>query len=245
MSRLWLSLVAVCACGSSAPAPSSPLAIESIEPACPTAGGTISLTLSGGEARACDAGKIFAGAVELTNLGVVTTTPLKIAARLPPGRALVRGDEVRITCGAASAARRWLELCPVMAAASDAGQDATSADLSNACGAPVTAVIEAVDKYGQPFPRDPEGIYLVPINADDFAFDTGKTAHLSGHETMYTFSSDCYPRVTVRAPVLGGLGTQGLWIDKRCQFTVEIVDLGCQEARVARAQGTFRLVPPP
>jgi hypothetical protein len=100
-----------------------------------------------------------------------------------------------------------------------------------------------VDKEGRPFPRDADGVFLLPITADDFAFDTGNSRYVSGRDVTYTFSSDCFPRVTVRAPVLGGFSSQGLWLDKRCQFMVAILDLGCSEPRAAHAQGSLRVVP--
>jgi hypothetical protein len=120
-----------------------------------------------------------------------------------------------------------------------------SAEEGAACARSLEVVLEAVDKYGQPFPRDPEGLFLVPIDADDFAFDTGKSRYVSGRDVTYTFDSDCYPKVMVTAPVLGGFGTEGLWIDRRCRFAVEIADDGCAEARMGRAESALRIVPPP
>jgi hypothetical protein len=131
----------------------------------------------------------------------------------------------------------------------EGGRPEVAPDLSpeegQLCGRSIELVLEAVDRTGQAFPRDGEGVFLVPIDADDFAFDTGKSRNVSGREVVYTFDSDCYPKVAVRAPVLGGFNTHGFWIDKRCQFGVEVLDLGCPEERVARAQRILRFVPPP
>jgi hypothetical protein len=117
-------------------------------------------------------------------------------------------------------------------------------DGSLSCELAIEALIEVVDREGRPFPRDPGGTFLVPITADDFAFDAGGSWYVSTHDVLYTFSSDCFPRVTVHAPVFGGFGTQGFWIDKRCACMVEIVDRGCAEGREAHAQAAFRIVPP-
>jgi hypothetical protein len=140
--------------------------------------------------------------------------------------------------------------CRGACAAAGERQDAApdrdpAADAPAVCEHSIEAVIEAVDQRGQPFHLDAQGVFLVPLDADDFAFDAGKSRNVSALEVTYTFSSDCYPRVAVKAPVFGGFDTQGFAIDKRCQFMVEIQDLGCPEARQARADGSFRIVPPP
>ena len=245
-ARTWLALVGCLgACGSSPAEVAHPLHIDGVEPACPVAGATISLFLSGGHPEACETGRVFAGSRELTNLGLVTRAPWKLAARLPAGLALARGDELRVVCGSAAASTYWNNQCLPDAGPPDARAGDEPADAAPFCGEPIEAVIEAVDKAGRPFPADPAGVFLVPINADDFAFDTGKSRHVSTHDVLYTFSSDCFPRVTVRAPVLGGFSTQGFWLEKRCQFMVEIADLGCPGARQAQAQAAFRIVPAP
>jgi hypothetical protein len=245
--RRWLVAVAWCsqACGSGATSQGA-LVIQGIDPPCPTPGGIITLTIGGGETQTCDAGHIYVGDLELMNLGVAQVSPLTLTARLPEGFVLPEGAEIRVVCGSASGSIHWYGVCSPGGGRPDAAQDAVSPDVASFCGQAIDAVIEAVDQNGRAFPRDADGVFLVPIDADDFAFDTGKSHNVSTHDVTYNFASDCYgTQVSVKAPVLGGFSARGFWLDKRCQFMVEIVDLGCPEGRVGRAQGSFKIVPAP
>lgn len=135
---------------------------------------------------------------------------------------------------------------PHLDALTDAGADAHEHKSDVApygCEQPIQAVIEAVDREGRPFSRDSDGVFLVPITAQDFAFDTGNSRNVSGRDVTYTFSSDCFPTVTVRAPVLGGFSAHEYGLEKTCQFMVAILDLGRPHAPTARAQGSLRVVP--
>jgi hypothetical protein len=247
MLRAYLAVVAALAgaCSSSSSSPRG-LSIVTIAPPCPAAGGLINLTLAGGDVRGCDSGRIYAADRELLNLGLVTGTPLVLSARLPAGFALLEGMEVKVACGNATASTRWFGTCPAAGDQLDAATDAElPPDASSACGMPIEPVIEAVDHDGRSFPRDAEGVFLVPLDASDFAFDTLKTRNVTGRDMTYTFTSDCFPKVAVKSPVLVGLSVQGLWLGRRCQFKVEILDRGCTEPRSARAEGTLEIVPPP
>lgn len=247
MLRAWLAVVAALsgACGSSAGGSggAQALAIVALEPPCPLAGGTISLTIEGGDPTSCDRGQIFAAGRELLNLGVVTRSPLVLEARLPPGFFVPEGGEIKVVCGDRIASTRWYGVCSPGGGPPDAAADSEPGpDVSASCELPIEVVLEAVDRDGRAFARDGEGVFLVPINADDFAFDTSKSRNVSGRNTTYTFNCDCFTKVAVHAPVLGGFSAQGLWLDRRCPFSVEIFDLGCPEGRTARGQGTFKVV---
>jgi hypothetical protein len=243
--RAYLAVVAAFAGACSSSSTSSPaLAILAVDPPCPAPGGVISLVLAGGDLMTCDGGKIHAADRELMNLGVATRAPLVLSARLPPGFALVPGMEIRVACGNTTASIRWFGACPAWAGDYDAGPDRQASDLSTSCGLPIEAVLEASDRDGRPFPRDGED-FLVPLDADDFAFDASKSINVTGSEMTYTFESDCFPRVAVRSPVLVGLSAKGFWLGRRCRFSVEIVDRGCPESRSARGEGALKIVAAP
>jgi hypothetical protein len=136
---------------------------------------------------------------------------------------------------------------PAADAAPDSAEEdpAPPVDLSPSCGVPIEPVLEAVDRDGRPFPRDAEGVFQVPLDADEFAFDTLKTRNVTGRDMTYTFDSECFPKVAVRSPVLVGLSVRGFWLGRRCAFKVEILDQGCPDARAARADRALLIVPPP
>jgi hypothetical protein len=246
MRHAWLAVIAWCssACGSAGPRPT--LAILDIDPSCPAPGGTIQLTLGGGDIPSCDAGKIYADGRELYSLGVEAGAPLVLIARLPAGFALRDGTEIKVVCGAASASTRWFGVCTADGGRPEAAaDDEPIPDASTSCGQPIEAVLEVVDRDGRAFPRDDDGAFQVPLNARDFSFDAGKSRNVSGRDMTHTFDSDCFPRVMVRAPVLGGLSTDGLWLGRRCTCKLEIVDRGCSEPRLARVESSFEIVPAP
>lgn len=241
-----LTLLSAVACGREN-ADSRTLAIEGIQPSCPIPGSTIAITLKGGVAQRCDGGAVRLGDLDLVNLGLSRQVSLVLTARLPwDFRLPEAGVELRVSCAGVVASTPWFTAC------SEAGSSMTDdggalapphPDAAAACGQPIQAVIEAVDKFGHPFARDADGVYLIPIKADDFALDTGRSSNVSGRDVSYTFGSDCYPMVTVQAPVLGGLGTDGLWLQRICHFTIEIRDAGCTDVRTARADASFQIVP--
>jgi hypothetical protein len=111
------------------------------------------------------------------------------------------------------------------------------------CGQAIEAVAEAVDQFGRSYPRGASGAFQVPSGTTDFSLDTSRSKHVSRHNVSYTFMSDCYPTVTVGAPVLGNLSTAGFALEERCAFTVDIVDRDCPLLRFGRARGSFEIVP--
>jgi hypothetical protein len=230
------------ACGSGPPART--LLIESLGPACPGPGEIVTIVISGTSAPACGDGAIVLGQHELLNLGAAPGTPGVLIARLPRDYAPSGGDLLKLTCGTASATAPWSDVCPIeLDAGPVPGDAATNVESSPACAQAVEAIIEAVDDLGHAFPRDPDGAYQVPAVTRDFSFDATRSRNVSGPDTSYTFSSDCYPRVTVNAPVLGGLSVEGWSTGRRCGFTVEIADRGCGRPRLSRAAGSFTVVP--
>lgn len=122
------------------------------------------------------------------------------------------------------------------------GLDGEAPDHPAFCGDPIDAVVEVVDELGAPFTRDLAGTFRVPIGTLSFGFDARRSSPVTGHDMSHTFRSGCYPTVTVKAPVLLGLTTEGFWLEKRCHFSVEIADAGCAEVRRGRAEGSFVII---
>jgi hypothetical protein len=215
--------------------------IESVSPRCAHAGDTLTLTLSGADPALCAAARVLVGERELVYLGQTRGAPLTLEARVPPGFEPAAGAELRVTCGQGSSPGRWsLVGCGDV----DAGDARVrSPDAAELCGSPIAAKIEAVDAFARPFPRDVEGQFLVPGATTDFSLATEGSRNVSPANVSYTFSSDCYPTITVGAPVLGGLSAVDLELDQLCDFAVDIHDDDCPgQPRIGHAAATFRVV---
>ena len=217
-------------------------AIEAVYPRCPRGGDTVSITLSGGEAGECAAARIFAGGREIENLGQTNASPLIIAARLPADFNPPLGSDLRVACSENAAPAQWrLSACSSF----DAGDAARlhSSDAAALCALPLRVAVTAVDERGRAFERDQAGLFLVPAAAADFTISAEGSQAVSPVNVSYTFSSECFPRVTVAAPVLGGLDATTLGPDRTCAFMVEITDEDCPgPVRTGSGAGGFKVV---
>jgi hypothetical protein len=216
--------------------------IESVSPRCAHAGDTITLTLAGADPALCAAARVLVGDRELEYLGQIRGSPLTLQARLPAGFEPPGGAELKVACGEGSSPGRWsLTGCSSV----DAGDARPrSPDAAELCHNPIGAVVAAVDSLARPFPRELAGHFLVPRTTTDFSFATEGSHNVSQANVSYTFESDCYPTITVAAPVLGGLSATELEVDQLCDFTVDIRDEDCPGLpRIGHAAATFRVVP--
>jgi hypothetical protein len=221
------------------------LVIQSVEPPCPLPGDLLSVAIAGPGAARCREAQVFLAGRELIAPVAAGMPPATVAARLPADLVPLEGAELRVVCGGSSSSVRLFGGCPGRGGTLDAGTDGGAAeeDAAPLCAQPIEAVIEAVDKRGAPFATDADGTYQAPIIAGDLSLDTGRSRNVSSAGVSYTFSGDCFPTVTVQAPVLGGFDTRVLGPGRRCAFAVEIVDRHCPRPRAARAQGAVVVVP--
>jgi hypothetical protein len=216
--------------------------IESVSPRCAHAGETITLTLAGADPALCAAARVLVGDRELEYLGQTRGSPLTLQARVPAGFEPSAGAELKVACAEGSSPGRWsLSGCGSV----DAGDARPrSPDAAELCHLPIGAAVAAVDSLARPFPRDVEGRFLLPRVTADFSFATEGSLNISPANVSYTFTSDCYPTITVAAPVLGGLSATELEVDQLCDFTVDIRDEDCPGLpRIGHAAATFRVVP--
>lgn len=227
-------------CGSEVPV--SPLAIRSVAPACPRAGETLNVSMSGGEGI-CPGARVSLAGRTLPEVRVKRDHPLTLAAGLPLDFTLVPGAALEVVCGETRLTAHPFAACPGPPALPEVrAADPTRHGVAPQCAQAIDAVLELVDRSGLPFPRDHLGIFQVPIASDDFSLDASGSRNVTPRNATHTFSSDCLPTLTTRAPVLGNLSAAGMMVGQHCTISVEIADWGCLELRHGRTQAQFVVV---
>lgn len=240
---LWPLAAALLAAGCGAGAPPGSIVIQSVDPPCPIPGDVLTVTLSGADTGQCAAGRMFLDGRELLAPVARLTPPPALSARLPEDLVPAQGAELRVVCGGATAAVRLFGACGIGARADAGGDAAPDQDAAPFCARPIEAVLDAVDDHGAAFPLDAAGVFQIPVATRAFSLDATGSRNVSGQNVTYTFTSDCYPTLTLRSPALGGLSAAGLGVGRRCAVTVAIVDQDCPAARAARAMASLLIVP--